>query len=210
MTNRSFRYSLISDPADREQVRSHAIAIRRLASQTGQTVIEVGRQLIAIHRLLQPTLFRQWARAEFCWTLSTVSNYMRAAERFSNVRHPERWQPSAMFALVRKHVPEAVLSEAVRIADTGGPVTLASAKRLLTEAGVQPLSVAAGRLRKPEKVAAAAAAEQTNPIVVLTRWCADFRQRWSQLVGSLSAADCDWLADQCEQVAARLRPPLAV
>jgi hypothetical protein len=125
-----FDYALF--PASvQKSVREQVQTIHGLLARTSVNVVQIGLRLQFVRDRLGRLHFRPWLKAEFAWSQSTASNYMRAAKTFGDLDCLERFQPAALFALARKKVPAACRAEAIRLARRGGRVTKADAVELV-------------------------------------------------------------------------------
>lgn len=113
------------------QARQEAEAIRRLLEKTAMNIVQIGLRLRLVHDVLGREHFQQWLRQEFQWNQSVASNYMRAAERFSELDCLSHFQPSALYVLARRKAPEAARLEAIDRARSGELITKSQAERLV-------------------------------------------------------------------------------
>lgn len=116
----------------RAVIREQACVIRGLLGRTAGDVIQVGLRLQMVRKDIGRAHFQDWLRAEFDWSQSAASNYMRAAAVFGQLDCPDQFQPSALYILSRRRVPLEVRREAVRRARSGEFITKAEARRLVT------------------------------------------------------------------------------
>lgn len=196
MTQASFQYDDITDKTTRRKVESQTKEIRGLMERTGQSVVEIGRRMQAVHDLLPLKLFVAWVDCEFGWSRPQAINYMQAARVFGELDCLKQFQPAALVALARRSVPESAIAAAVTRARAGELITHKVAKSLLVAAGVQPQPKAGGVARSTPAADPVAALRST-----LSTFVTDI-DRWSE---TLSDDDRNDLADQFLQLAYQIR-----
>lgn len=119
----------------RRQAQEEADAIRRLLAKTAANVVQIGLRLRLIHGCLGRKHFQAWLRAEFCWSQSVASNYMRAAACFGGIEGLAQFQPGALYVLARRKVPDSARQEAVRRALAGELITKSRADEIAARYG---------------------------------------------------------------------------
>ena len=117
----------------RKRVKQEADSIRRLLAQTSTNIVQIGIRLHIVRTDIGPERFQDWLKAEFQWSQPVASNYMRAAAVFRDVDNLDRFQPSALYALARKKVPEAARREAIDRAGRGELITKRTAQAIVAK-----------------------------------------------------------------------------
>src|SRR5579872_3402464 len=107
----------------RDRIATEAAAIRTFLHRTAENIIQVGFRLNQIHAILGRKRFQGWIASELGWSQSTASNYMRAADKFYDVKCLDRLHPSALFELARKKASNDARTEALRRAMQGEVIT---------------------------------------------------------------------------------------
>jgi hypothetical protein len=112
--------------------------------------VQIGLRLQFVRDRLGREHFQPWLKAEFHWSQSTASNYMRAAKAFAHLDCLVRFQPTALFVLARRRVPVVAREEAIRLARGGVRVTRSIAFEILERhfQAVPTGSVRMDRLRR--------------------------------------------------------------
>jgi hypothetical protein len=113
------------------EVRERTASIHGLLARSSANVTQIGLQLWVVRQAVGRERFQPWLRAEFQWSRSVASNYMRAAKGFADLDCLDRFHPSALFVLARKKCPQAAQAEAIRRARRGERVTKAIAVELV-------------------------------------------------------------------------------
>lgn len=132
MQQLGFDYESLT-PEIRTDVRESARRIHELERRTSESIIEIGQHLIRVKERLPHGEFLPWIETEFGWTRQSANNFIRVAERFSNVKNLDIYQPSALYALASNSVPDEVRSGFVEVADAGRPVTHSDVKEAIQE-----------------------------------------------------------------------------
>ncbi len=127
----AFDYSCIATSV-RNQVQDETQAIRTLVVSTANNIIQIGLRLQLVRQCMGRQPFQAWLRAEFQWSQSVASNYMRAAAVFANVDCLEHFQPSALYVLARNKASEAARGEALSRARTGELITKSTAEMIVS------------------------------------------------------------------------------
>lgn len=103
-------------------VTEQTAEIRRLASRSGQDIIEIGKRLIAVKDHLPHGAFGPWIDAEFGWTDRTARRFMEVAGAFGQIGHGVRFEAKALYALASGDVPQDVRDRFIAQAEAGEPV----------------------------------------------------------------------------------------
>lgn len=121
--------------ADRDALREHSKQIRILARKSCEAVIEIGRRLIAVQKILrEKRQFIAFLKGELkLGSEQTAYNWINAAKHFSDVKSLDCFTPTALFLLSQKNVSDAVRSDAKDLAAAGEHVNLPVAKALVEE-----------------------------------------------------------------------------
>jgi hypothetical protein len=134
---RSFDYGTLEGVVQKE-VAEETAEIRRILEKTAENIVQIGLRLNHVHDRIGRALFQPWLAAEFQWDQSTASNYMRAAAVFCQVKCLDRFQPAALYELVRKRVPDDARTEAIDRARKGELITKATAEKIVRQHGDPP------------------------------------------------------------------------
>jgi hypothetical protein len=188
----AFNYEALKGK-QRTEVRAQAARIRELVKSTTAALIEIGRRLREVRTALGPSAFWEWVEAEFRWSRSVASNYMRVAERFGSLKCADHFMPSALYALVRNGVDEKAVDECVRTAQAGETITKARAQEII---GRYPHAQRAdtGRIRKP-----------TTAIERLRETLDKFAEQLEEITGGLDRDEREALADRFLELGMSLR-----
>ncbi len=116
-----FNYSSIA-PEHQKVICEHAKAITLHIRHSTRSMVDIGRRLIQVRKLLG-VVFTAWIGAEFHWSIATARTYIMMAERFADLDCLDNFQPSALVALSRKHIPQAAMEQAVARARKGELIT---------------------------------------------------------------------------------------
>jgi len=135
----AFDYSTLAGTL-RKQVQEESDAIRHLLVNTVTSIVQIGLRLQFVRRCLGRSYFQAWLAAEFRWSQSVASNYMRAAAVFANVDCIDRFHSGALYILARHRAPEMARSEAVQRARAGEMITAADAQSIVLRHGGSPTS----------------------------------------------------------------------
>lgn len=105
-------------------VKEHADAIRILAKQTAEGILEIGKRLVEVRELLPHGDWLPWLEKELGWTRQTACNFINAYEKFKcqNFGHLQI-DVSALYRLSAPNLPEPIFNEAVAKAKDGERVT---------------------------------------------------------------------------------------
>lgn len=120
-TKIGFDYSGISDE-HRKVISDHSRAITGHMRHSTKSMIDIGRRLLHVRQLLGK-IFTAWIGAEFQWSIATARSYIIVSERFANLDCLDNFQPSALAALSRKHIPQTAIDQAVARARNGELIT---------------------------------------------------------------------------------------
>jgi hypothetical protein len=130
--NASFDYDNLL-PSIQKQVREETDVIRCLLAKTAANIVQIGLRLQLVRNRVGRDHFAAWLQAEFRWSRSVASNYMRAAKVFGDIDCLDQFQPSALYVLAREKTPEPARKEALDRARQGEQITKSHAETLLAQ-----------------------------------------------------------------------------
>jgi hypothetical protein len=133
----AFDYGTLA-AAVRKQVIEEAAEIRTILEKTAENIVQIGIRLNLVHDRIGRDHFQSWLAAEFQWDRSTASNYMRAAAAFCEVKCLNRFQPGALYELVRKRVPDGARAEAIDRANHGEMISKSEAETIVRKHSTSP------------------------------------------------------------------------
>jgi hypothetical protein len=109
--------------------------VRGRHRQTVETILEMGRDLLAIKARLPHGQFGAWLDAEFGGVARTAQNYMRAAEAFgARTETVSHLPPTTLYALASPSAPESVRAQVLARLDAGEPVEAEEVSEILSDA----------------------------------------------------------------------------
>jgi hypothetical protein len=182
-----FNYEAL-DKQHRKATQEQATAIRELLEKSTKVIVEIGRRLKEVRASIGPKEFSAWIKAEFRFSQSVASNYMRAVESFGTLDCLEHFQPSAIFDLGRENVPKAAVEQAIAEARSGKMVTRGRAMQIIgaKQSGEQVAPLAKDAIRRLRH-SLALMADHVDALL------------------SLPAEELDVLVDQLLSIATRIR-----
>ncbi len=123
-----FDYSAVPEG---EQVWAAAELIKGRGVRIVEDVIEIGRQLIAVKKMLEHGQFQKWIEEEFGWGETTVRNFINVArylgDKSATVAH---LAPTALYKLAAPSFPDKVRQEVVERLEQGEKFDADEIKRL--------------------------------------------------------------------------------
>ena len=128
----AFAYGQLASSV-RTDIEDQAQAIRGLLENTTKNVIQIGVRLQFVRNRIGRDCFQGWLRSEFQWSQPVASNYMAAAREFSELDCIGKFQPSALFVLARRKVPQTAREEAVQAARRGEQITKSGAMAIISK-----------------------------------------------------------------------------
>lgn len=128
----TFDYAAL-DGDTRALVLSARDTIRALERRTSESLIEIGRSLLAVKSALPHGQFGPWLDSEFGWSWPTAGRFMRVAEAFADIRQIDEFQPSALYALASGNVPEEIRQEYIERAASGEHIRHQDVRQRLDE-----------------------------------------------------------------------------
>jgi hypothetical protein len=171
----------------RDEVFNLARKIKELGNRSAQSLLEIGRHLIAAKNHLPHGLFGRWLDEEFRWTTRQAERFMTVAGVFGECDSLSFCGPAALYLLAAHSTPEAARQEALATAAAGEQVTHARAKEIVSR----------HRRAGPRKGKARAAAGDAGPRQEQVQGAAAL-----DVVGRPAAAGTTALAEQEMGVAA--------
>lgn len=196
----SFNYKLLQDGKIRAAAQENAKQIHSMLAKTGQTLVEIGRRLQAMHEAMGSAVFREWVLCEFQWQQSTASNYMRSALVFGEQENLSLFQPAAIIALSRRNIPQTLIDEALRRAHGGEPVTFSWLKHRLRAFNI-PQRADAAQPRCAVQVRAGAAPSMQTMRFILDQW----KECLPKTVQEISPDELEELEARIEELMQQLR-----
>ena len=129
-----YDYSLI--PSDqRETVQAAAVEIVRNGRQAQDSLIQVGKQLMAVKDMLEHGQFEDWCETEFQMSQRTVQNMMNVARTFEG--KGEKFAllgDSTLYMLAAPSTPEAAREQVIAEAEaTGSRPSVARVKEVIAQ-----------------------------------------------------------------------------
>lgn len=207
-----FNYKDI-DTKTRRSVKKHADTIHQLLERTAEAVAEIGRRLIEVRASMDGTQFQAWLNAEFRWSQSVASNYMRVAEQFGDLDCLKNFQPSALYKLSRSNIQAGVVDTMIERAEAGETIThkiVADAIGQGRQTEVIPAALVNGD-DDDELVDVIEDAEVPPvPAQQLRFDFDDIRKQVQQFTATLAADEVEHLADELVELANEIKSSVAI
>ena len=127
-------------PTDRADIAEHADAIKRLASRSGQDIIEIGQHLIAVKNRIGHGNFGSWLDDTFGWSADTAQRFMAVTRAFGEIPHGAVFEAKALYALASGDIPEEVRQQFIAQAEAGEPVRYRDVRDAVKAATPTPMS----------------------------------------------------------------------
>jgi CheY-like chemotaxis protein len=122
------------DKDTRTLIRTNTENIIRLVRRTSQDILDIGRYLTEIKESLKHGEFEKWLKSEVPFSLTTAARVMRAYEKFKSVNMTDlNIEPSAIYELTARAVPQEVVNRAVELAQSGEKINIQKAKKIIGE-----------------------------------------------------------------------------
>ena len=103
--------------AARERIKS------RMA-KTAQDIIEIGRDLANVKKLLSHGEFQEWIQTELGISPRTAQNFMNVTNRLGGKSEMiSLLPPAVVYALAAPSTPDDVRAHVLELAEKGGPIT---------------------------------------------------------------------------------------
>jgi hypothetical protein len=111
----------------------HARLGARLTMRSAIDVVHVGSWLHDVRKHIGRSFFQPFLDAEFEWSQSAASKFMRSAAVFGHLDHDclDRFRPTALYLLSTKHVPQSAREEAIALARAGRIVKRSVAEKII-------------------------------------------------------------------------------
>lgn len=121
----------VAGPSALEQaVEEETPAVQQLLNDAVGDVLEIGRRMQRVHDAGQGAFFQTWVKCELLLSKATASRYLNAVKYFGHRPSLAGFQPTAVFLLSRKAVPESARDEACRLAALGERITVRKAREI--------------------------------------------------------------------------------
>jgi Protein of unknown function (DUF3102) len=112
----------------------HATEIRRLGKRAADDIIEIGRRLAECrHILKEDGSWRVWLDQELRLSPQSAGRFIQVYEQRSNLEHLEL-SVSTLYLLAAPSTPDEARNEIIERVETGEPVSVAEAKRVIEDA----------------------------------------------------------------------------
>lgn len=119
MTSRA----VLNGRLSQEQIKAldeRAARIRAHARATTKAIIEIGRELIEVKRLLPHGAFTKWVTVDCGFTMRSAQNFMRSAEfMHGKSEMVALLAPGAVYRLSAKNAPKEVVADVLRLIEAG-------------------------------------------------------------------------------------------
>ena len=190
----------------RKQIQKHTEVIHQLIEKTAEACAEIGRRLIAGRESMDGAQFQGWIKAEFRWSQSQASNYMRVAKKFGHLDCLKNFQPTALYRLTRRATGENVVETMIERAKAGETITHSIVRDAISREQMKPHSKMPKRstpdvTEAPEVEAAAPAVAKQQQL----RFDFDgIRQTVREAAAAMAAKDVEHLADELVDLANEL------
>jgi len=130
----SLRWDYSQAGAAADEVRSHAIEIKRSERRASEAILDAGQHLIAVKERLQHGQWEDWLQTEFNMSIRTAQRMMDVATKFvAKSDTVSLLGPSVLYLLAGDNTPEAAREEVVERARRGETITQAQAKAIIEE-----------------------------------------------------------------------------
>lgn len=111
-------------------VRSATERIHLRMKRASEDIVEIGRDLIEVKKVLPHGQFGHWLQAEFEMTDRTAQNFIRVAEKFGNKNEIIAFfNPTILYELSAPSTPDPVVVQAIKKIETGEKVTVADVQK---------------------------------------------------------------------------------
>ena len=169
-----FDYAALNDPAAEAGVRRSAALIRDLQRAT---VVDIGRELLAVKERLPHGQFIDWIEAEFGWGRRTAFNYMQAAAVFGDKWETVSHLPAAViYKLSAPSTPSVVVDTVLKEVGPGKVISPRNVEALIDRVGANEARVKR-RARLDEARNRAESDKEAQRARADIRWNRDERER---------------------------------
>lgn len=129
---RTFAYSGLQG-GELQFVHDAAARIAVRLTRTADEIVEIGRDLIEVKRLLGHGCFGAWIEVEFGMSDQTARNFMNVASRLGKSKTVLEMAPTVLYALAAPSTPDEVVDKAVTLAKAGNIITAADVTTMKDE-----------------------------------------------------------------------------
>jgi hypothetical protein len=125
-----------------EVLAEHAEAIRKYAKRTVDDLLEIGRRLAEVKKLLGYGNWLPWLEREFCWSEDTAERLIAIYELQQQIPHVRNLDLpfSGLYLLGRHTTPPKAVEAVVTKAEAGGRVTVAEIKETILQSKATALA----------------------------------------------------------------------
>lgn len=128
-----FDYSTLA-PDVRATVETATRRLHELERRTSESIIEIGRHLIAVKSEIGHGHFLPWIDAEFGWSDRTARNFMYVAEEFGDKSETvSNLSAKVLYALAAPSTPVDIQEAFTRLAELRQPVTHKDVREAIAE-----------------------------------------------------------------------------
>jgi hypothetical protein len=126
----------VTDPAQQATLDEHAKAIRKYAKHTIEDLIEIGRRLAEVKKILGYTNWVPWLESEFAWSETQAERFIALHDLRRLVPTVGDWDVpiSGLYLLAGKTTPPEVIKAVAIKAEGGERVSVAEVKATITKA----------------------------------------------------------------------------
>lgn len=121
------------DAETRIVVQQRTSEIKALMKRAAQDILDIGQKLIEVKARIGHGHFGAWLAAEFDWSQDTANNFIRVAQRFSDIPKISEFAPSALYLLAAPSTPEPARLEALERAEAGEAISYSTAREIVAE-----------------------------------------------------------------------------
>lgn len=125
----SFEYLGITDPKQKAALADATKSLRNRIERATQNIIEIGKRLTEVKKMLGHGKFLAWIEKEFGMSERTARNFMAVSLKFKSANFAD-FQPSALYLLASPFTPDEAREEAVELASKGEKITHKKAKEI--------------------------------------------------------------------------------
>lgn len=193
-----FNYNALDGKA-RETARANAKEINALQRRTAEAAIETGRRLHEVHAAIGPTNFTAWLRAEFQWSQSISSKFMRIAAKFGDLDCASKFDYGALYLLAREKTDERAVTAAIAAARAGEKISQKRAHDLCRQFDTSPPP------RPTPAPRAIPAASKPDIVADVKSSVRHLCTQFAEAAGKLSAAEAAELSEELLKLALELR-----
>lgn len=131
---RKFNYDQIADVVLAQKLQNRADEIHAHLSRSVESIVAVGRQLVAARDELPYGTFLEWVDAEFGMKRSTAYNFISVAERFGeDFQQLEKFPARVIYQLAAPGTPDEAVDEVRVRLETGEDLAAADVREIIDE-----------------------------------------------------------------------------